>query len=104
LDQKLTLFTFNGVTPTQEVNQRLERIRSLLQRLTRVRDTAVEAELITQLTLETEALGRARETGAHATPGHVPTSSGAVPVSFNFRQAPVTRARARVRPRRRRAS
>jgi len=106
LDHKMTLFTFNAVTPTQEVNLRLERIRTLLQRLSRVRDTALEAELITQLTLETEAVGRVRATGAHATPGQPPISSAASPANARVRRAAAARppVRARVRSRRRSAN
>jgi hypothetical protein len=59
----MTLFTFGDVmtSSADELKTRLERIRLLLHRLNRVRDSAVEAEIITQLTLETEAVRRARE-------------------------------------------
>ena len=105
LDRKMTLFTFNVVTPTQEVNLRLERIRTLLQRLSRVRDAALEAELITQLTLETEAVGRVHANGVHATPGQPPTSSAATRATAPFRRTAAARTPVRVgvRSRRRRA-
>ena len=102
LDHDTTLFTFNDVTHTEEVNVRLERMRTLLHRLSRVRDTAVEAELITQLTLETEAVGRIRTAGAHATPAAGPTSShhGGI-TGDGRRRTSVPGARIRVRGRRR---
>jgi hypothetical protein len=57
----MTLFNFSVVTSlTDELKGRLDRIRTLLQRLNRVRDSAVEAEIITELTLETEAVRRVR--------------------------------------------
>jgi hypothetical protein len=62
LDHEMTLFTFGDVmtSSADDLKTRFERIRLLLHRLNRVRDTAVEAEIITQLTLETEAVRRAQ--------------------------------------------
>jgi hypothetical protein len=62
------LFTFNDVTSSTEVKTRLDRIRLLVHRLNRVRDSALEAEIITQLTLETEAVDRARAAAVASTP------------------------------------
>jgi hypothetical protein len=63
----MTLFNFDDVTSkTDELKIRLNRIRTLLQRLNRVRDSATEAEIITQLTLETEAVRRVRAAVAAA--------------------------------------
>jgi hypothetical protein len=68
LVHKTTLFTFSDVTSsTEQINARLQRIRTLLHRLARVRDTVIEAELITQLTLETEAVRELRANAANAT-------------------------------------
>jgi hypothetical protein len=63
----MTLCNFSDVpSPIDELQIRLDRIRTLLHRLNRVRDSAVEAEVITQLTLETEAVRRARAAVAAA--------------------------------------
>jgi len=75
----------------------------LLHRLSRVRDTAVEAELITQLTLETEAVERLRTTAANATPAEAPTSSCSGRIKIEFGGRAVAGARVRVRARRRAA-
>jgi hypothetical protein len=45
---------------SEQLKARLERIRTLLYRLARVKDAGVEAELIAQLTLESEAVSRLR--------------------------------------------
>jgi hypothetical protein len=39
---------------------RFERVRTLVRRLSRVRNSSIEAELIAQLALETEAINRMR--------------------------------------------
>ena len=58
----MTLFTFGDVmiSSADDLKTRLERIRLLQHRLNRARDIAVQAEIITQLTLETEAVRRAQ--------------------------------------------
>jgi hypothetical protein len=76
LAHKTTLFTFTDVTSsTEHLNARLQRIRTLLHRLARVRDTAIEAELITQLTLETESVRTLRANAGDATSESASTSS-----------------------------
>jgi hypothetical protein len=76
LAHEKTLFTFTDVTTsTEQVQTRLERIRTLLHRLARVRDAGIEAELINQLTLETEAVRKLRANAAHATSEATSTSS-----------------------------
>jgi hypothetical protein len=58
----MTLFTFGDMmtSSADDLKIRFERIRLLLHRLNRARDIGVEAEIITQLTLETEAMRRAQ--------------------------------------------
>jgi hypothetical protein len=58
------------VTSSTEVKTRLDRIRLLVHRLNRVRDSALEAKIITQLTLETEAVDRARAAAVASTPAN----------------------------------
>ena len=102
LAHKTTLFTFTDVTSsTEEVNARLERIRTLLHRLARVRDTGIEEELITQLTLETEAVRRLRANAAHATSEPASTSSSRGGIEMDVDRARVAGDRVRVRVRRR---
>ena len=92
LAHKTTLFTFTDVTSsTEEVNARLGRIRTLLHRLARVRDTGIEEELITQLTLETEAVRRLRANAADATSEPASTSSGRGGIEMDVDRARVAR-------------
>ena len=92
LAHKTTLFTFTDVTSsTEEVNARLGRIRTLLHRLARVRDTGIEEELITQLTLETEAVRRLRANAAHATSEPASTSIGRGGIEMDVDRARVAR-------------
>ncbi len=102
LAHKTTLFTFTDVTSsTEEVHARLERIRTLLHRLARVRDTGIEAELITQLTLETEAVRRLRANAADATSEPASTSSSHSGIKMDEDRARVAGDRVRIRVRRR---
>jgi hypothetical protein len=102
LAHKATLFTFTDVTSsTEQINAHLEKIRTLLHRLARVRDTGIEAELITQLTLETEAVRKLRANAADATSEPASTSSRTAGIKVDFDRAPVARARLRVRTGRR---
>ncbi len=92
LAHKTTLFTFTDVTSsTEEVNARLGRIRTLLHRLARVRDTGIEEELITQLTLETEAVRRLRANAADATSEPASTSIGRGGIEMDVDRARVAR-------------
>jgi hypothetical protein len=76
LAHKRTLFTFTDATSsTEQIHVRLERMRTLLHRLARVRDSGIEAELITQLTLETEAVRELRANAPDATSEPDSTSS-----------------------------
>jgi hypothetical protein len=85
---------------TEELKVRLERIRTLLHRLARVNDGGVEAELIAQLTLETEAVSRLRATSAVTVAGtRAPAPTG--PGDRVSAARPVARVRARLRSGRR---
>jgi hypothetical protein len=93
LDHERTLFTFSDVTSTnEELKTRLDRIRILVHRLSRVRDSALEAEIITELTLETEAVDRARAAALGSNPAK---SASAInpPVSDSARSLPARDAR-----------
>jgi hypothetical protein len=97
----MTLFTFDDVTSSSdELKERLERVRTLLYRLARVKDSSVEAELIAQLALETEAVSRLRAaSGVNAEQKDPPVP--ARPVDRNTTVQPVARGRARQRTGRR---
>ena len=75
-------------TPHAQTERRVDRVRTLLHRLSRTRDIEIEAELISQISLETEAIGRER---AH---------TAGVTVCFAARAADAAPTRARASRRR----
>ena len=54
-------------TANKTTSERLERLRTLLQQLSRTRDTDVESELISQISIETDAIRRERAQGTGVT-------------------------------------
>jgi hypothetical protein len=81
---------------SEELKTRLQRIRTLVHRLTHVRNSAIEAELITQLTLETEAVRRARAAAAASPPPAEQPATPARPTHIRVAR-PLTSIRPRVR-------
>jgi hypothetical protein len=86
---------------TSYKDARLERIRTLLHRLAHTRDGAGEAELIGMITLETDAVRRARALAGRRCSGGSPLEHARVGVAVDFAPPPMA---ARPRGERRRAA
>lgn len=90
-------------TLDETLSTKLERVRKLLHRLAHVRNDIIEASLIAELTVETEAVRQVRALIAHGSPTPSP-SLGPAGLTIDFASdLPVgvkaSASRTRVRPR-----